>query len=55
MIENYFYESVKKDSELNLLWKNLWLEDELHYLEKDIKFVKKIILIWYLISLENII
>ena len=41
MIENYFYDSVKKDDELNLIWKNLWLEDELEYLEKDIKTCKE--------------
>ena len=41
MIENYFYDSVKKDNELNLIWKKLWLEDEIEFLEKDIKTCKE--------------
>lgn len=36
MIENYFYHAIKNNKKLNNIWSNLWLEEELVDLEKDI-------------------
>ena len=41
MIENYFYHTVKNNKKLNNIWSELWLEEELLDLEKDIKECKK--------------
>lgn len=40
MVENYFYHTVKNNKKLNNIWSNLWLEEELLDLEKDIKECK---------------
>jgi hypothetical protein len=40
MAENYFSENIKNDKNLNLIWKNLWLEEDFSSLEKELKKLK---------------